>query len=131
MQLLDGSDVMRNDQNFQESGSGLLDAEDAALMRHLNGLIKEHGLMGMAKVLGINNKTITRNVDENRVTPRLRKALELEILRDARAGEKKSAHDLEKVLNRLDTLESRMESLSGQEAHDDEGADNCACALKV
>ena len=118
---------MTDDQDFQESGSGQLDAEDAARMSHLKGLIEERGLMRTAKDLGVNNNTISRNVKENRITPRLREALTLVMLRGAGTDERKKAHDLEEVLRRLDTLESRMEFRSRQEEHDDGGADGCVC----
>ena len=118
---------MNSDQDFQGIGTGQLDAEDAALMSHLKGLIEERGLMRTAKALGVNNKTITRNIAGNRMTPRLREALELAMLRDAEVDEKKSAHDLEEVLKRLDTLESRTESSSPQGEDNGEGTDDCAC----
>lgn len=125
--LPDGNVMMNSEQDFQESDSGQMDAEDAARMSHLKGLIKERGLMRTAKDLGVNNKTISRNVKENRITPRLREALTLDMLREAGTDEKKSAHDLGEVLKRLDTLESRMESRSRQEEQDDGGANGCMC----
>ena len=98
---------MGNDMHVE---GGLSDGEHLTL---LGALAEQHGRMNASSILGINYKTLVRNLDSGRVTPRVREALELYHLRGA-TGPSEGA-DIEETHVEQETpqeLTELLESLS-------------------
>lgn len=92
----------------QATGSrGTGEAMDAHLIRLLRALKEEHGPTRAAKRLGVDRKTLAKGLEEKRLTPRLKSALETE----RQAVKRAEANALEE---RLARLESALQDLGGE-----------------
>ena len=92
----------------QATGSrGTGGTTDAHLIRLLRALKEEHGPTRAAKRLGVDRKTLARGLEEKRLTPRLKSALETE-----QQTVKRSETDA--VEARLARLETALKDLGGE-----------------
>ena len=96
--------------NDMHVDGGLSDGEHLTL---LGALAEEHGRMNASSILGINYKTLVRNLDSGRVTPRVREALEVYRLRNAAGPELPPAVEKDSALQETSQqLADLVESLS-------------------
>ena len=84
--------------------------EEDELKKCLHDLVRRKGLVGAAKALGVNFRTLTRNVDPGKLSRRMRAAQVKEI--QAGASDDEEERDGEDD-RQVEDLKQQVESLAG------------------